>query len=75
VLPEQVAILLLSGQEIPAEDRVAPGATLDFLVDSDTIANGDLVILRIDGADSQPFVIDPVSGRLAFDDSQRVTVV
>lgn len=75
VLPEQVAILLLSGQEIPAQDRVAPGATLDFLVDSDAIANGDLVVLRIDGADSQPFVIDPVSGRLAFDDSQRVTVI
>ncbi|TGX52353.1 DUF4255 domain-containing protein [Sphingomonas gei] len=75
VLPDQVATLLLSGQEIPAQARGVASATLEFLVDSDTIADGDLAILRIDGADSQPFVIDPVSGRLAFDDGQRVNVV
>jgi hypothetical protein len=75
VLPDQVAILLLSGQEIPAVDRVAPGATLEFVVAKASIISGDIAILRIDGADSQPFVIDPISGRLAFDDSQRITVV
>ncbi|TFI56928.1 DUF4255 domain-containing protein [Sphingomonas parva] len=74
VLPEQIAILLLSGQEIPAEDRVAAGPTLAFRVDSDSVADGDLAIVRVDGADSQPFVIDSVTGRLTFDDSQRITV-
>jgi hypothetical protein len=75
ILPAQVAVLLLSGMEIPAEDHPAATDTLEFRVDSAAIASGDLPILRIDGADSQPFVIDPVSGRLAFDDSQRVMVV
>lgn len=75
VLPDQVAVLLLSGMEIPAEDRPAQSDTLEFRVDSAAIASGDLAILRIDGADSQPFVIDPVTERLAFDDNQRVTVV
>jgi hypothetical protein len=75
ILPDQVAVLLLSGMEIPAEDHPAATDTLEFRVDSAAIASGDLPILRIDGADSQPFMIDPVSGRLAFDDSQRVMVV
>jgi hypothetical protein len=68
-------LLLLSGQEIAAADHPAPTDSLDFEIDSDAIASGDLAVLRIDGADSQPFVIDPGTGRLVFDDVQRVSVV
>jgi hypothetical protein len=74
VLPGQTATLLIADREIPAQAHAVPTATLDFVIDQAPVGNGQLVWLRIDGAESMPVRMDPANGAFAFDDTQRVSI-
>lgn len=74
VLPDQKATLLIADREIAAQPHAAPTASLDFVIDQAPVGNGQLVWLRIDGAESMPVRIDPANGGFAFDDAQRVSI-
>lgn len=74
VLPDQTVTLLLAGREVPAQPHPALTDTLQFMFDPAPVGAGQLVRLRVDGAESLPVNFDPVSGALVFDDAQRVTI-
>lgn len=74
VMPAQTATLLLANREVAAEPHAAPTDTLTFVIDAAPAVTDQLVWLRVDGAESLPLRIDPVSGNFAFDDAQRVTI-
>lgn len=74
VRPDQTVTLLLAGREVPAEAHAAPTDTLHFVLDPAPVGPGQLVWLRVDGAESLPVRIDPAHGTLVFDDAQRVSI-
>jgi hypothetical protein len=74
VLPDQTVTLLLTDREVAAQPHAAATDTLDFVINPAPAVTDQLVWLRVDGAESLPLRIDPVSGNFAFDDAQRVTI-
>ena len=74
VRPHQTVTLLIGSREVPAEAHAAPTDTLHFVLDPAPIGAGQLVWLRVGGAESLPVRIDPISGTLVFDDTQRVSI-
>ncbi len=74
VLPDQPATLRIGLREVPATARAAATDTLDFVFDPAPVAAAELVWLRVDGAESMPFVFDAPSGTFAFDPAQRITL-
>jgi hypothetical protein len=74
VLPDQRATLLIADREVPAQEHAASTDTLQFVLDPAPVGAGQLVWLRVDGAESLPVKFDPVSDTLVFDDAQRVSI-
>lgn len=74
VLPDQRATLLIAGREVPAQAHAAPTDTLHFVLDPAPVGAGQLVWLRVGGAESLPVKFDPISSKLVFDDAQRVSI-
>lgn len=74
VLPDQRATLLIAGREVPAQAHAAPTDTLHFVLDPAPVGTGQLVWLRVGGAESLPVKFDPISDKLMFDDAQRVSI-
>ena len=71
----QSAQLLIGELEIAAEPRAAATDPISFKFVPTAAMDGQLLILRIDGVDSQPILFDSATGTFAFDDSQRLAVV
>lgn len=74
VLPGQAAILLLAERAVAAEPHPAPTDTLHFEIADCAAMSGQLLRLQVDGAESLPVILDPVSGNFVFDDAQRVSI-
>ena len=74
VLPDQRATLLIAGREVPAQAHAAPTDTLHFELDPAPVGAGQLVWLRVGGAESLPVKFDPIASTLVFDDAQRVSI-
>lgn len=67
--------LLIAGKEVDAEPFADGASQVDFnLVDFPAVAS-ELVRVRIDDVDSQPFLRTGVPPALVFDDAQKVTIV
>ena len=76
VRPDQTATLLITKHKVPvpAQAHAVTTDTLHFVLDPAPVGAGQLVWLRVDGAESLPVRIDPISGTLVFDDAQRVSI-
>ena len=74
VHPRQTVTLLIAGREVAAQAHAAPTDTLHFVLDPAPVGAGQLMWLRVGGAESLPVRIDPINGTLAFDDTQRVSI-
>jgi hypothetical protein len=74
VLPDQAATLLLADRAVAAELHPALTDTLHFEIEDCPALSGLLVRVQVDGAESLPVILDPVSGNFMFDDAQRVTI-
>jgi hypothetical protein len=74
VQPEQAATLLIAGREVQAETHAAATDTLKFVLDPAPIGADQLVWLRVDGAQSMPVALDPVSGVFMYDAAQKVSI-
>jgi len=74
VLPDQRATLLIADREVLAQAHAAPTDTLHFVLDPAPVGAGQLVWLRVGGAESLPVKFDPIGGTLVFDDAQRVSI-
>ena len=76
VRPDQTATLLITKHKVPvpAQAHAVTTDTLHFVLDPAPVGAGQLVWLRVDGAESLPVRIDPNSGALVFDDAQRVSI-
>lgn len=74
VLPEQTATLLVADREVIAEPHAGATGTLAFVLDPAPLVTNQLVWLRVDGAESLPVILDPVTGNFMFDDAQRVSI-
>jgi hypothetical protein len=70
----QSAQLLIGGLEVAAEPRPATTDQISFKFVPTSAMNGELLILRIDGVDSQPVLFNAANGTFAFDDGQRLAV-
>lgn len=74
VLVEQSALLMLGDREIAAETRLAPTDPLQFVIVNAPALTLQPVYARVDGVDSLPFERKDNPPRLAFADSQKVTL-
>lgn len=74
VLPDQRATLLIAGREVPAQAHATPTDILHFVLDPAPVGAGQLVWLRVGGAESLPVKFDPISSKLVFDDAQKVSI-
>lgn len=74
VQPAQAATLLMAGREFPAQAHAAATDKLTFVLDPAPIGAGQLVWLRVDGAQSVPVALDPLDGSLRYDDAQKVSI-
>jgi Pvc16 N-terminal domain len=70
----QSAQLLIGDLEVAAEPRLATTDLISFKFVPTSAMNGQLLILRIDGVDSQPILFNAANGTFAFDDGQRLAV-
>jgi hypothetical protein len=70
----QTAQMLIGGLEVAAEPRGSTTDLISFNFVPTAAMDGELLILRIDGVDSQPIRFDAATGTFAFDDSQRLAV-
>jgi len=74
-VPGQTAVVRLAGRETVAEpDNHTPGAWSAVIPRAPHVQN-ELVFLRVDGAESMPFVPSNEGQWLVFDESQAVTIV
>lgn len=74
VLASQTATLRAGPVIIAAEPRTLDTDPLVFTFDPAPALTNARVWLTVDGAESLPVMLDPVSGEFIFDDSQRLTI-
>lgn len=74
VRKEQSVRLLVGDREVEAEARLATSATVAFKFVPEAKMDQQLLIVRIDGVDSQPIDFDPAKAAFVFDEGQRLTV-
>lgn len=74
VLATQTATLCVGDRVVAAEARALDTDPLVFVLDPAPALAGAIVRLTVDGAESTPVTIDPVTGDFAFDDAQRLTI-
>jgi hypothetical protein len=76
VLPAQAALLQIADREVAAQAHPLPTTDLVFAITDAPLVEEALVWLRVDGANSLPFVRQtlPPPPRLVFDDAQKVTI-
>ena len=76
VRPNQRCVLLLADREVAADPHTADTDAVTFRLDPVPTTADALVRVRVDGVESLPFkrVALPAPPRLAFDESQRITI-
>lgn len=74
VLVGQTARLRVGDRDIAAEPRALDTDPLVFTLDPAPALTASIVRLTVDGAESAPVLIDPVTGDFVFDPAQRLTI-